>query len=96
LDQGTDIQVIVPTACKADYEKVIEVNSTYTLSNFQVLPNDLVFKACDNKYKLIWTGGTIAADPNVHHIPDVDLKFKPFAEIVAGKWRPDLLVRMYL
>lgn len=61
-----------------------------------VLTNDLFFKASVNKYKLIWTGGTTAVDPNVHDIPDSDLKFKPFAEIVAGKWRSDLLVRKYI
>lgn len=72
---------------------MIEENTTYTLSNFLVLTNDLFFKASDNKYKLIWTGGTTTVDPNVHDIPDKDLKFKPFAEIVVGKWRSDLLYR---
>lgn len=96
IEQGTNIQVIIPTAYKADYEKLIKVNSTYTLSNFQVFPNDLVFKASDNKYKLKWTGGTTAIDANVHDIPLPNMKFKPLAEIIAGKWRADLLVRMSL
>ena len=28
-------------------------------------------------------------------MPDVDLKFKPFAKIVAGRWRLDLLIRKF-
>lgn len=96
LSQGTDVQVVIPTAYKAETDKMIEENTTYTLSNFLVLTNDLFFKASDNKYKLIWTGGTTAVDPNVHDIPDNDLKFKPFAEIVDRKWRSDLLYRQYI
>ncbi|AES75694.2 DUF223 domain protein [Medicago truncatula] len=84
--KGTDVQVVIPTAYKAETDKMIEENTTYTLSNFLVLTNDLFFKASDNKYKLIWTGRTTVVDPNVHDIPDNDLKFKPFVEIVAEKW----------
>lgn len=92
--KGTDIQVIVPTGYKAETDKLIEENTTYTLSNFQVCSNDLFFKASENKYKLKWTGGTTAENRNVHDIPDAQIKFKPFAEIVAGKWRSDLLVHV--
>jgi len=77
--------VIIPTAYKASYDKIIEENTTYTLSNFIVLNNDLAFKASDHKYKLKWTGGATAA-----------VKFKPFAEILVGKWRADLLVREFV
>ncbi|KEH22461.1 plant OB fold protein, putative [Medicago truncatula] len=31
---------------------------------------------------------------NVHKIPDVVLKFKPLAEIAAGRWCPDLLIHV--
>jgi len=68
-------------------------NSTYTLSNFHVMNNDLIFKASEHKYKLKWTGGTNVVDVNKHKIPDAPIKFKPLAEIVAGKWRADLLYR---
>jgi len=94
--QSHDIQVIIPTAYKAESDKLLEENTSYTLSNFQVLPNDLFFKATDHKYKLKWTGGTTTVDANVHDIPDADLKFKAFAEILAGKWRSDLLISKYL
>jgi len=57
--------------------------------------NDIVFKASNHKYKLKWTGGTTAQQENVHEMPDVDLKFKPFAKIVAGRWRLDLLIRKF-
>jgi len=84
--------VIIPTAYKAVYDKILEENATYTLSNFQVDINDLVFKASEHKFLLKWTGGTTAEDINVHDIPKPDIKFKPFAEIVSGKWKPDVLV----
>jgi len=60
--------------------KILQENATYTLSNFNVLKNDLPFKSSDHKFKLRWIGGTTAVGVNVHNIPVVDLKFKPFAE----------------
>ncbi|RHN44815.1 putative nucleic acid-binding protein [Medicago truncatula] len=89
--KGHDIQLLIPTAYKSVYDKTLEVNSTYTLTNFQVLKNDVLFKVSDHKYKLIWTGGTTAVDVNLNDIPNTHIKYKPFAEIVFGKWRPDLL-----
>ena len=87
---------MIPTAYKAVYDKVLMENTTYTLSNFQVQNNDLAFKASDHKYKLKWTGGTNVVDVNLHDIPNPNTKFKPFAEIISGKWRSDLLVREFL
>ncbi|AES89115.1 plant OB fold protein, putative [Medicago truncatula] len=74
------------------YDKILEENATYTLCNFQVVSNDLVFKASEHKFLLKWTGGTTAEDINVHDVPQSDTKFKPFAEIISGKWKPDILV----
>lgn len=73
----------------------MEENNTYTITNFNVLPNDLAFKASNHKYKLRWTGGTTVVDVNMHDIPVDETKFKPFVEIVAGKWRADILVREF-
>lgn len=56
-----------------------------------MLKNDVLFKVSDHKYKLIWTGGTTAVDVNLNDISNTHIKYKPFAEIVFGKWRPDLL-----
>lgn len=91
--KGNDIQVIIPTAYKPMVDKILQENSTYTISNFNVLNNDLPFKASEHKYKLKWTGGT-AVDVDVHNIPSPGLKFKPFAEILTGKWKADLLVHV--
>ena len=87
---------MIPTAYKAVYDKVLMENTTYTLSNFQVQNNDLAFKAFDHKYKLKWTGGTNVVDVNLHDIPNPNTKFKPFAKIISGKWRSDILVREFL
>lgn len=74
--------MIIPTAYKAVYDKILEENATYSLSNFQVVSNDLVFKASEHKFLLKWIGGTTADDINVHDVPKSDIKFKPFAEII--------------
>ncbi|XP_039684531.1 uncharacterized protein [Medicago truncatula] len=92
--KGHDIQVLIPTAYKSVYDKTLEVNSTYTLTNFHVVKNDVLFKVSDHKYKLIWTGGTTAVDVNLNDISNTHIKYKPFAEIVSSKWRPDLLVNV--
>ena len=93
--QGNDIQVIIPTAHNATYDKILEENATYTLSNFQVVSNDLLFKASEHKFKLKWTGGTTVVDINVHDALKSETKFKPFAEIISEKWRPDILVSKF-
>jgi len=82
----------MPTAYKALYDQILQENNTYTLSNFQVAANDLIFKASDHKFRLKWTGGTTTSDQNVHDIPNPPMKFKPLAEIISGKWRPDILI----
>lgn len=84
--------MIIPTAYKVVYDKILEENAAYSLSNFQVVSNDLVFKASEHKFLSKWIGGTTADDINVHDVPKSDIKFKPFAEIISGKWRPDVLV----
>jgi len=65
--------------------KILEENVTYTLSNFQVVSNDCLFKALEHKFKLKWTGGTNVVDINVHDVPRSDINFKPFVEIISGK-----------
>jgi hypothetical protein len=80
---------------KSAFDKILEENSTYTLSNFQMVNNNLLFKASDHKFMLKWTGGTTAEDVNLNDIPTTHIKYKPFAEIVSGKWRPDLLVSKF-
>ena len=84
---------MIPTEYKSMYDKIIEENSTYKLCNFHVLPNDVIFKASEHNFKLKWTGGTTAEYLKEHDIPNHRIKFKPFAEIVAGKWKPDILYR---
>jgi hypothetical protein len=84
--------VIIPTAYKAVYDKILEQNATYTLSNFHVVSNELVLKASEHKFLLKWIDGTNVVDINVHDVAKSDIKFKPFAEIISGKWRPDVLV----
>jgi hypothetical protein len=55
-----------------------------------------VFKASEHKFLLKWTGGTNAEHINAHDIPKPQIKFKPFAEIISLKWKPDVLVSEFI
>ncbi|XP_058736051.1 uncharacterized protein LOC131608135 isoform X3 [Vicia villosa] len=90
--EGTDIHCRVPTALKQTFDSVLTVNNTYTISNFQVMLNDLMFKPSQHKYMLTFTGGTSVSDKNKHDIPQKPLIFTPFCDILAGKGKNDVLI----
>lgn len=43
---------------KQAFNYVLTVNNTYTIGNFQVQMNELMFKASDHKYLLTFTSST--------------------------------------
>ncbi|KAI5444267.1 hypothetical protein KIW84_012769 [Lathyrus oleraceus] len=51
-----------------------------------------MFKTSEHPYAIRFTAGTRVSDINKHVIPGKKLNFKPFAEIIYGNWRSDLLV----
>ncbi|XP_058727171.1 uncharacterized protein LOC131598606 [Vicia villosa] len=89
--EGTDIHCRVPSALKHTYDYVLTVNNTYTISNFQVTLNDLMFKPSHHKYILTFTGGTSVSDKNKHDIPQKPLIFTPFGDILTNKGNRDVL-----
>ncbi|XP_058784404.1 uncharacterized protein LOC131659197 [Vicia villosa] len=90
--EGTDILYRVPSALKQTYDSILTVNNTYTISNFQVTLNDLMFKPSQHKYTLTFTGGTSVSDKNKHDIPQKTLIFTPFGDILTGKGNRDVLI----
>ncbi|XP_058742285.1 uncharacterized protein LOC131614745 [Vicia villosa] len=91
---GNDIHVIVPTAYKQAFDLDLDVNVTCTMSNFQVQPNDLMFKVTNHKFLLKFTGGTTTGDVGKHDIPAKVNSLTPFADIISGKWQRNVLCGM--
>jgi hypothetical protein len=68
------------------------LDQTYEMENFKVSNNDLVVKPCDHRFRLTVTGATVIEKQDFPDIAMASLNFKDFAEVLAGKYRPDLLV----
>ncbi|KAI5446376.1 hypothetical protein KIW84_014274 [Lathyrus oleraceus] len=92
----SDIHGIVPSAPKATFDSVLLVNNTYTMTNFWPLPNGLMFKTSEHQFIIRFTAGTSLSDINKHEIGGKKLNFKPFVDIITGKWKKDLLIGKYL
>ncbi|XP_058772475.1 uncharacterized protein LOC131646465 [Vicia villosa] len=89
---GCDIHVIVPTACMAAYNEKFEVDHTYTVSNFAVQPNNLLFKPCSHKFFVKFTGGTAVGDVDKHDIPPKPRTFTSFPDIISGNFQKNVLI----
>ncbi|XP_058741854.1 replication protein A 70 kDa DNA-binding subunit B-like [Vicia villosa] len=90
--EGSDIHVVVPNTCMAAYNDKFEVDNTYTVSNFAVPPNNLVFKPSTHKFLVKFTGGTSVNDVNKHDIPPMQRAFTSFPDIMIGKFKKDVLI----
>ncbi|CAI8607726.1 unnamed protein product [Vicia faba] len=60
------------------------------MSNFQVVPNDLLFKPTSHKFILKFTGGTTVVNVGKHEIPEKIKTLTPFANIISGTWPKSL------
>lgn len=83
--QKSDIHCRVPIEYEQTFDSVLTVNSTQTISNFQVSLNDMLFKPSEYKFQLTFSGGTSVTDINKQDIPPKPLNFTPFADILTGK-----------
>ncbi|XP_058776643.1 replication protein A 70 kDa DNA-binding subunit B-like isoform X2 [Vicia villosa] len=90
--EGSDIHVVVPNTCMAAYNDKFEVDNTYTVSNFAVQPNNLVFKPSTHKFLVKFTGGTSVNDVNKHDIPPMQRTFTNFPDIMTGKFKKNVLI----
>ncbi|XP_058750998.1 uncharacterized protein LOC131624017 [Vicia villosa] len=92
---GNHIHVVVPSLYSKTFDSQLALNDTVTISNFQVLPNDVVFKPTQHKYLLKFSGGTTVGDRNKHSIPDKVVQVTLFCDIISGKWKKDVLIGNY-
>ncbi|XP_019447264.1 PREDICTED: uncharacterized protein LOC109350489 [Lupinus angustifolius] len=65
------------------------------MHNFNVIHNDLQFKACDHAYRMQFSSGTTLKEMDFPDIPLFDDNFKNVGEILAGNFQTDLLVGKY-
>lgn len=91
---GTNIYVVVPTMYKKSFDPILQVNNTYTISNFQVVLNDMLFKTSEHNFLLKFINGKIVGDVNKHEIPAKAIKFTSFEYILAGRLKKDMLIGM--
>ncbi|MCI07260.1 replication protein A1-like protein, partial [Trifolium medium] len=93
--QGDNIQVLLPNDLCPLWESKLHEGTTYVMKNFKVQPNDFKVKFTDHPFMLLFVGGDGGSDvipTRMTNIPEYSFKFKPFAEIKSGNYRPDLLV----
>lgn len=90
--EGDVIHITLPKDYLAKFKPQLMLDQTYEMENFKVSTNDLVVKACDHRFRLTATGATVIAKQDFPDIAMASFNFKDFAEVLAGKYRPDLLV----
>ncbi|KAF1862839.1 hypothetical protein Lal_00040108 [Lupinus albus] len=65
------------------------------MHNFNVMHNDIQFKACDHVYRMQFTAGTTLKQREFPDIPEWEYDFKKFGDILDGNGRNDLLIGKY-
>ncbi|MCH86203.1 replication factor-a protein 1 (Rpa1) family protein, partial [Trifolium medium] len=78
-----------PAKFLSSWKDKLEEYDTYIMNNFKVAPNDLLYRGCDNPFKLLWLDGTVITKEFFPSIPETHFFFKDFAEIHDGDYHPD-------
>ncbi|KAF1884561.1 hypothetical protein Lal_00028440, partial [Lupinus albus] len=87
MDSKRDkIQVSVRKDEFNQWSQCLSENNTYIMHNFNVMRNDLQYKACDHLYRMQFTPGTTLKYREFPDIPD----------ILSGYFRSDLLIVVML
>ncbi|KAG4924484.1 hypothetical protein JHK87_050024 [Glycine soja] len=81
---GDEIHVV----CKMDLKE----NCTYVMHSFKVIKNDGQYRVCDHQYKLAFIGVTVVSQSDLDGLPFKKFKFSEFANVITGRFKPDLLV----
>ncbi|KAF1872484.1 hypothetical protein Lal_00016785 [Lupinus albus] len=85
--KGDKIQVSLKKDEFNQWSQYLLENKTYIMHNFNVLRNDLQFKACDH-----FTAGTTLKQREFPDITELEYDFKKFTDIIYGNFRSDLLI----
>ncbi|KAF1892386.1 hypothetical protein Lal_00010851 [Lupinus albus] len=89
--KGDKIQVSVKKDEFNQRNQSLLENKTYVMHNFNVLRNDLQFKACDHVYRMQFTASTTLKQREFHDIPELEYNFKKFSDILSGNFRGDVI-----
>ncbi|KAF1893763.1 hypothetical protein Lal_00002287 [Lupinus albus] len=89
---GDRIQVSVRKDQFNEWREHLVESSTYVMHNFNVMHNDIQFKACDHVYRMQFTAGTTLKQREFPDIPEWEYDFKKFGDILDGNGRNDLLI----
>ncbi|KAE9599434.1 putative nucleic acid-binding protein [Lupinus albus] len=92
--KGDKIQVSVIKDEFNQWSQCLLENNTYVMHNFNVLRNDLQYKACDHVYRMQFTPGTTLKQREFPDIPELQYDFKKFSDILSGNFRSDLLIEV--
>ncbi|KAE9607635.1 putative nucleic acid-binding protein [Lupinus albus] len=90
--KGDKIQVSVRNDEFNQWSQCLLENSTYVMHNFNVMKNDLQYKACDHVYIMQFTPYTTLKQREFHDILELEYDFKNFSDILSGNFRSDLLI----
>ncbi|KAE9584600.1 putative nucleic acid-binding protein [Lupinus albus] len=90
--KGDRIQVSVRKDQFNEWREHLVESSTYVMHNFNVMHNDIQFKACDHVYRMQFTAGTTLKQREFPDIPEWEYDFKKFGDILDGNGRNDLLI----
>ncbi|CAL0308223.1 unnamed protein product [Lupinus luteus] len=90
--KGDKIEVTVKKDEFNQWREHLIENNTYVMYNFNVLPNDLQFKAWNHSYIMQFTTGTTHRVKEFPDHPPFEFVFKKFTGILAGNFQSDLLV----
>ncbi|WJX53741.1 hypothetical protein P8452_39705 [Trifolium repens] len=90
--KGGTIQITIMQDDIAQWKSILAEGKTYYLRNFKVHNNDTSYKMSSHKFRLTIVGATRVDAFDISGIPKSLLKFKDFAEILDGKFVPDILV----
>ncbi|KAF1874926.1 hypothetical protein Lal_00007542 [Lupinus albus] len=90
--KGDRIQVSVRKDQFNEWREHLVESSTYVMHNFNVMHNDIQFKACDHVYRMQFTAGTTLKQREFPDIPEWEYDFKKFGDILDGNGRNNLLI----
>ncbi|KAF1898301.1 hypothetical protein Lal_00033067 [Lupinus albus] len=81
---GDRIQVSVRKDQFNEWREHLVESSTHVMHNFNVMHNDIQFKACDHVYRMQFTAGTTLKQREFPDIPEWEYDFKKFGDILDG------------
>ncbi|WJX76153.1 hypothetical protein P8452_59600 [Trifolium repens] len=90
--EGDTIQATVMGGEMETWKPMLTEGKTYYMRNFRVFDNTSDYKVTTHKFRLTFVNATRVQPVDIAGIPNTMFKFKDFAEILAGNYKPDYLV----